>query len=110
MEKKNLLLMLKETNTDTDIKGKKTHQTHQHSENNAVSRRLNKFRREKAALMSILPHGPKFHCVRNTDKRRLSTKMNSGLRVDTERFTARFCNNKAENEAQEDYSHSRDLH
>lgn len=103
------MLMLKKTNADTDIKGQ-NHQTHQHSENSAVSTRLNKRRKERAALMSMLPHGPKFHCVRNTDKHRLSTKMNSGLRVDTERFRARFCNNKTENENQDDYSHSRDLH
>lgn len=91
--------MLKKTNTDTDIKGRK-HQTYQHSENNALSRRLNKFRREKAALMFVLPHGTKFPCMGNTDKCRLSTKMNSGwiLRDSEQDFaiiTQKMKNNKS---------------
>lgn len=100
--------MLKKKNPDRH-KRKKKHPMHQHLENDAASRRPNAFRREKTALMPQLPCGTKFHCMRNADKRRLSTETNSGLGVDTERFRARFCNNKTENENQEAYSHSGDL-
>lgn len=64
LSRKKKSLTVKKTSTDTDIKWKK--QTTKHTSIQKTER-LNKFRREKAALMSVFLHGPKFPCVRKTD-------------------------------------------